>query len=42
MNSVTGESIIQTLIKLLEEQEQIKITYTLERKEEQKSGKMDD
>lgn len=34
MNSVTGESILQTLIKLLEEQEQIKITYTIKRKEE--------
>lgn len=41
MNSVTGESIIQTLIKLLEEQEQIKITYTIERKEKADNGKLD-
>ena len=41
MNSVTGESIIQTLIKLLEEQEQIKITYTIERKEGVDNGALD-
>ena len=29
----TGESILQTLIKLLEAQEQIKITYNIKEKE---------
>ena len=30
---MTGESILKTLIELLEAQEQIKITYTIEEKE---------
>ena len=30
----TGESIIKTLIELLEAQEQIKITYEIKKKEE--------
>lgn len=33
----TGESIIQTLIELLEAQESIKITYEIKQKEEVKS-----